>query len=71
MKSAHCSGYILQNISFKVMSPGIGGVAILANLMAMIKNLGTLKCCTTSVTLINKVLVVLNIRVAKYVFYVF
>ena len=54
-----CSKEILEGLLLKVISPLIGGLAILANLFVMTKKIRTLKHCMTSVALVNKSLVIL------------
>ena len=54
-----CSRQILENVALKVSSLVIGGLAVLANLIIIIKNIGSLKHCRTSVALANKSLIIL------------
>ena len=54
-----CSKEILENNLLKVMSWVIGLFAVLANLFIIMKNVGTLRRCETSVALINKSLITL------------
>ena len=57
--SQQCSRQILESSGLKVSSLTIGGVAVLANLVIMVKNTGNLKRCRTSVALVNKALIFL------------
>ena len=54
-----CSKEILDSIGLKVTSFTIGGLAVLANLVVMTKNILTLKRCTSSVAFVNKSLIIL------------
>ena len=54
-----CTKQILGNNFLKGFSWLIGSLAILANSVIMIKNLGSLKACRSTVALINKSLVIL------------
>ena len=54
-----CSKQILENVALKVSSLIIRGLSVLANLIIMIKNVGSLKHCRTSVALANKSLIIL------------
>ena len=54
-----CSKEILEGSFLESVSVIIGGLAVCANVNVMIKNIGTLKCCTTSAALVNKSLIIL------------
>jgi hypothetical protein len=54
-----CSKEILQGSSLKAVSLVIGSLAVVANLIIVIKNTISLKRCTTSVAMVNKSLIIL------------
>ena len=54
-----CSKQILENVALKVSSLIIGGLSVLANLIVMVKNVGSLKHCRTSVALANKSMIIM------------
>jgi hypothetical protein len=54
-----CSKEILEGTFLKVISMIIGCVALLANLVIILRNLITLRRCTSSVALVNKSLIIL------------
>ena len=57
--NGQCSKEILEGPFLKLISMIIGGLAVFANIIIIIKNLTTLKHCKTSVALFNKSLIVL------------
>ena len=67
-----CSRQILESNTLKVASWTIGSLAILANLIVIINNLGNLGNCKSSVVLVNKSLIILisfgDILVGCYLF---
>jgi hypothetical protein len=54
-----CSTELLEGSHLKIISMIVGNLAVIANLVIIIKNLGTLKNCKTSVALVNKSLIIL------------
>ena len=54
-----CSTEILEGVSLKILTWIIGILAIFANIVTIVRNLGTLKRCKTSVAVANKSLVIL------------
>ena len=57
--NVHCSKQILENYSLKALSWVIGFLSVFANLIIIVKNVGTLKNCRTSVAFVNKSLIIL------------
>ena len=54
-----CSTEILEGFSLKILTWIIGTLAVFVNLGTIVRNLGTLKRCRTSVAAVNKSLVIL------------
>ena len=54
----HCSRNLLEGTFLKGLSWVIGLLAILANLVIIGNSLGAIKCCRTSVALVNRMLII-------------
>ena len=68
----HCANEILKGSSLKGLSWTIGSLSVLANLIIVLKNVGTLAKSRTSVAMINKSLIILisvgDMLVGSYLF---